>query len=100
MITIHHYLALATLMFICGLLGVLFRKNILFILMSIQLMLNAANLMFVSASHYLQNLDGKIMAFFIVAVATCQAIVGLAMVITIFRKYNTVDSHFFKLLRG
>tara|TARA_B100001964_G_C14067281_1_gene524228 strand:+ start:200 stop:502 length:303 start_codon:yes stop_codon:yes gene_type:complete len=100
MVTIHHYIALAAFMFLCGMLGVLFRKNIIFVLMSLELMLNAVNLLFVSASSHLKHLDGQIMVFFIITVAACEAAVGLAMVIAIFRRYGTINTNFLKLLRG
>ena len=100
MITIEHYIVLASIMFLCGIFGLLYRKNILFILMSIELLLNSVNLIFVSASKHLNNLDGQIMVFFIVTVAACEAAVGLAMVVALFRRYGTVETNFLKLLRG
>ena len=100
MLSIEHYIILAMIMFLCGTLGVLFRRNILFILMSIELMLNAVNLLFVSASKHLENIDGQIMVFFIITVAACEAGVGLAMVIAIFRRYGTIKTDFLRILRG
>ena len=100
MVTIEHYLCLATIMFACGSFGLLFRKNLILVLMSIELMLNAVNLVFVTASTHLGNLDGQIMAFFIITVAACEAAVGLAMVIAIFRRWGTIKMDFFKVLRG
>ena len=100
MVGLDNYLALATIMFLCGAVGVLVRRNLLFILMSIELMLNAVNLVFVSASVHLQNLDGQIMVLFIITVAACEAAVGLAMVIALFRKYGTIKTDFFRALRG
>jgi NADH-quinone oxidoreductase subunit K len=87
-------------MFLCGTLGVLFRRNLLMVLMSIELMLNAVNLVFVSGSRMLGNLDGQVMVFFIITVAACEAGVGLAMVIALFRRYGTVDTNFLRVLRG
>ncbi len=95
-----HYLALAIFVFLCGVIGVLFRRNILFVLMSIELMLNAVNLVFVSASKAVGNLDGQVMVFFIITVAACEAAVGLAMVIALFRKYGTIQTDFLRILRG
>lgn len=97
---IEPYLFLATIMFLIGVLGVVIRRNVLFVLMSIELMLNAANLVFASASQYTGNLDGQIMVLFIITVAACEAAVGLAMVIALFRRYGTVDIDFLRLLRG
>ena len=100
MVPVEHYLILATVMFTCGVVGVLFRRNLLLVLMSIELMLNAVNLVFVSASRMLGNLDGQIMVFFIITVAACEAAVGLAMVIALYRRYGTVDTNFLRMLRG
>jgi NADH-quinone oxidoreductase subunit K len=100
MVSINHYLALATLMFACGTVGLLRRRNLIMVLMAIELMLNAVNLVFVSATQSLGNLDGQIMSFFVITVAACEAGVGLAMVIALFRRYGTVDTNFLRMLRG
>lgn len=100
MVSIDHYLILATVMFLCGIVGVLFRRNLIFILMSIELMLNAVNLVFVSASVKSSNLDGQIMTLFVITVAACEAAVGLAMIIALFRRYGTIKTDFFRVLRG
>lgn len=97
---IQYYFCLAIIMFICGACGVLFRRNIIFVLMGIELMLNAVNLVFVSGSTYLKNLDGQIMVFFIITVAACEAAVGLAMVVALFRRYGTISTDFYRILRG
>lgn len=100
MVPMEHYLILALLLFTLGVAGVIFRRNIIFILMSIELMLNAVNLVFVTASRHLGNLDGQVMVFFIITVAACEAAVGLAMVIAIFRRYGTIKTDFLRTLRG
>lgn len=100
MVPLEHYLVLATIMFLCGLVGVLVRRNLLFILMSIELMFNAVNLVFVAASTHLNNLDGQVMVFFIITVAACEAAVGLAMVIALFRRYGSINVDFLRALRG
>ena len=100
MVPVEHFFILATVMFACGVVGVLFRRNLIMVLMSIELMLNSVNLIFVAASRTLGNLDGQVMVFFIVTVAACEAAVGLAMVIALFRKYGTVDTNFLRMLRG
>lgn len=100
LVPFEHYLILASFLFLCGATGVFVRKNIIFMLMSIELMLNAVNLVFVTASRHLNNLDGQIMVFFIVTVAACEAAIGLAMVIAIFRKYGTIKTEFLRVLRG
>ena len=98
--TAEHYYCLALLMFLCGTIGLLVRKNIIIVLMSIELMLNSVNLVFVAAARDFNNLDGQVMVFFVVTIAACEAAVGLAMVIALFRKYGTIDSEFYRLLRG
>jgi NADH-quinone oxidoreductase subunit K len=100
MVPVDHYMILATFIFLCGVIGVLFRRNLIMVLMSIELMLNSVNLVFVAASKTLQNLDGQIMVFFIITVAACEAAVGLAMVIALYRKYGTIDTNFLRTLRG
>ena len=88
------------LLFLIGFLGVIFRKNIIFIMLSIEIMLNAANLAFISASHLTKTIDGQVIMFFVIALAACEAGVGLALVITLFRKQNTVEVDELKTLRG
>jgi NADH-quinone oxidoreductase subunit K len=100
MVPTEYYFALAAIIFLCGVLGVLIRKNLIMVLMSVELMLNSANLVFVAASRHVGNLDGQIMTFFVMTVAACEAAVGLAMVIAIFRRYGTIDTSFLRILRG
>jgi NADH-quinone oxidoreductase subunit K len=95
-----HYLVLAALLFIIGMAGVLLRKNVLVLLMSIELMLNSVNLTFISFSKYLGNLDGHIMVFFVMTIAAAEAAVGLALVVTIFKRFNEVNIRFFEHLKG
>ncbi len=90
MITLHECLLLSTLLFVIGLAGVVIRRNVLVVFMSIELMLNATNLLFVAFSREQGVLDGQIAAFFIIAVAAAEAAVGLAIVIAIFRNRGTV----------
>jgi len=99
-LSIHYFIVLALIVFVCGAVGVLVRRNILFVLMSLELMLNGVNILFVSASSHVGNLDGQIMSFFIITVAACEASVALAMVIGLYRKYGTVKTEFLKFLRG
>ena len=100
MIGLEHYLLLAMILFLCGAIGLIFRRNLIFTLMSIELMLNAVNLLFVSASVHHGDLKGQVMVFFVITVAACEAAVGLAMVIAIFRKYGSVQLDFLRALRG
>lgn len=100
MVPLDHYLILAMILFGIGTLGIILRKNIIMVMMSIEILLNAINLVFVSASTYNNNLDGQVMVFFVITVAACEAAIGLAMVIALFRKYGTIDTQFLRTLRG
>lgn len=79
------YLVLATLLFSIGAAGVLLRRNALVAFMSVELMLNAANLAFVTFARMHGNLDGQIMAFFVMVIAAAEVVVGLAIIVMIFR---------------
>lgn len=85
--------------FVIGLFGVLVRRNILVVLMCIELMLNAANLTFVTYSKQLQNLDGQMAVFFIITVAAAESAVGLGLLIAMFRTLRSVDTDDIQLLR-
>ena len=100
MVPANYFVALAALIFGIGVIGVLFRKNLLLVMMSIELMLNAVNLCFVAVSREVQNLDGQVMVFFVMTVAACEAAVGLAMVIALYRRYGTIKTDFLRVLRG
>ena len=95
-----NYVLLSALLFSIGAIGVLVRRNAIIVFMSVELMLNAANLAFVAFARMNGNLDGQVMVLFIITVAACEAAVGLAMVIALFRKYGTVDTNFLRMLRG
>jgi NADH-quinone oxidoreductase subunit K len=99
-IPLEHYFFLATLVFGIGVVGVLFRRDLIMVLMSIELMLNAVNIIFVAVSQSLNSVDGQIMVFFVMTVAACEAAVGLAMVIAIYRRYGTIKTDFLRILRG
>jgi NADH-quinone oxidoreductase subunit K len=83
---LQHYLAVSMLLFSLGLIGVISRRNILVMYMSLELMLNAANLALVSFSWFNQNLDGQVLVFFIITVAAAEVSVGLALIVALFRK--------------
>jgi len=91
MIPIEYYLALGITLFGIGLYGVMTQKNIIKILMCIEIMLNAVNINFVTYSSYLHNIDGQIFTLFIIAVAAAEVAVGLAIVVKIFRTHGSVD---------
>ena len=97
---LEHYLVVSALLFALGMLGVITRRNLLVVYMSLELMLNSANLALVSFSRFNDNLNGQIMVFFIITVAACEAGVGLAMVIALYRRYGTVETSFLRMLRG
>ncbi len=83
---LEHYLVVSALLFCLGLLGVVQRRNLLVIYMSLELMLNAANLALVAASRFVGNLDGQVMVFFIVTVAAAEVAVGLALIVALYRR--------------
>ncbi|MCH9688833.1 MAG: NADH-quinone oxidoreductase subunit NuoK [Deltaproteobacteria bacterium] len=99
MIPITHFLYLAFGLFVIGMLGVLLRRNVLIVLMSIELMLNAANIALVAFSRLHGNLDGQVLAMFTIAVAAAEAAVGLAIVVSIFRSRTGTDIDDLSLLR-
>ncbi len=86
---LHHYLVVSALLFSLGLLGVVTRRNLLVIYMSLEMMLNAANLALVAFSRYNNRLDGQVMVFFIITVAAAEVAVGLALIVALFRKRQT-----------
>jgi NADH-quinone oxidoreductase subunit K len=84
-----HYLVVSALLFCVGLLGVVVRRNMLVIYMSLELMLNAANLAFVALSRFNNNLEGQVIVFFIITVAAAEVAVGLALMVAVYRKRQT-----------
>lgn len=87
-------------LFLGGLFAVMFRKNIIFMMLGIEVMLNAANLAFVCASKITNTMDGQVVMFFVMAVAACEAAIGLAMLITLYRAKSSVEVDDLRLLRG
>lgn len=88
---LEHYLTVSALLFSLGLLGVIIRRNLLVIYMSLELMLNAANLAFVAMSRFTNNLDGQVIVFFIITVAAAEVAVGLALIVALYRKRQTAQ---------
>jgi NADH-quinone oxidoreductase subunit K len=86
---LEHYLTVSALLFALGLTGVIIRRNLLVIYMSLELMLNAANLAFVAMSRFTNNLNGQVMVFFIITVAAAEVAVGLALIVALYRKRQT-----------
>lgn len=99
-IGISHYLILSAILFALGMIGVLLRKNAIVMLMSIELMLNAVNLSFITFGKYNNNIDGQIMVFFVMTIAAAEAAVGLALIVSIFKRYKEVNIRFFEHLKG
>jgi NADH-quinone oxidoreductase subunit K len=99
MVSSSAYLMLSAVIFVIGVLGVLVRRNILVMFMSIELMLNAVNLAFVALSRQLGNLDGQVVVFLVMAVAAAEAAVGLAIIICIFRRKKSVNVDDFNLMK-
>jgi NADH-quinone oxidoreductase subunit K len=93
-------LGLAGLLFMLGLAGVLARRNVIFILMSIEIMLNAAGLAFVVAGARWHQADGQVMFFFILAMAAAEVSVGLALVLRLYRQWGTLDVDVASSMRG
>jgi NADH-quinone oxidoreductase subunit K len=83
---LEHYLVLSAILFCLGLVGVIVRRNLLIIYMSLELMLNAANLALVAFSRFRNNLDGQVFVFFIITVAAAEVAVGLALIVALYRK--------------
>ena len=85
MIPLGHYLIVSGLLFAIGPAGVFLRKNVITILLSVEIMLNAANINLVAFSHYLESMAGQLVALFVIAIAAGEAVVGLAIIIVVFR---------------
>ncbi len=99
-IPIEHGLLLATVLFALGLVGVLVRRNVIFILMSIEIMLNAAGLAFVVAGARWQQADGQVMFLFILGMAAAEVSVGLALVLQLYHRLKTLDADRANTMRG
>lgn len=100
MIPIEHVLIVSGILFSLGLLGLLLRRNLLLMLLSIELMLNAANLTLIAGSSLHGNVDGQIAAFFVMVVAAAEVAIGLSIAVLLFRKTDSVDTNEIKWLKG
>ncbi|GCF06738.1 NADH-quinone oxidoreductase subunit K 1 [Dictyobacter arantiisoli] len=94
------YLIVSAVIFTIGVIGVLIRRNPLIIFMSIELMLNAVNLSFVALSHFLDSVDGQMFVFLVLTVAAAEVVVGLALIVSIFRTRHNIDVDEMNVLRG
>ncbi len=100
MVPVYYYLGLAVILFTLGALGVLIRRNAIVVFMSIELMLNAANLAFVAYARYWQSMNGQIFVFFIMTVSAAEVAIGLALIVTIFRTKASIDVDQISTLKG
>lgn len=100
MLPLSWYVGLSAILFSIGALGVLIRRNVIIIFMSVELMLNAANLAFVAFARYHQSMNGQVFVFFVMAVAAAEVAVGLALVVAIFRSRQTVNVDDLNSLKG
>ena len=100
-LALSHYLILAAILFAIGVVGIfLNRKNLIVLLMAIELMLVAVNLNFVAFSHYLNDLSGQLFVFFILTVAAAESSIGLAILVVLFRNLSTIDVEKLDSLKG
>jgi NADH-quinone oxidoreductase subunit K len=101
MVSLSHYLVLAAILFAIGVVGIfLNRKNLIVLLMAIELMLLAVNLNFVAFSHYLHDAAGQLFVFFILTVAAAESGIGLAILVVLFRNLSTIDVDDLDSLKG
>ena len=99
MLTLNHFLLLSGVLFAIGTAGVFLRRNLITVLLSVEVMLNAVNLTFVALGRYQGNVDGQIITFFVMTVAAAEAAVGLALVIALFRHRETLSPDAFTALK-
>jgi NADH-quinone oxidoreductase subunit K len=99
MVGLNHFLILSAVLFAIGSAGVFVRRNLITVLLSIEIMLNAVNLTFVAVGRFRGNVDGQIITFFVMTVAAAEAAVGLALVISLFRHRETLNPDAFTSLK-
>jgi NADH-quinone oxidoreductase subunit K len=100
MVSLNYYIILSAILFTIGALGVLIRRNALIIFMSVELMLNAANLAFVAFSSVFQSFSGQLFVFFVIAVAAAEVAVGLGLIVEIFKAKRSIDVDQMSSLKG
>ncbi|MDO8358057.1 MAG: NADH-quinone oxidoreductase subunit NuoK [Nitrospira sp.] len=98
-IPLSYYLVLSGIVFLTGVIGVLLRRNIIIILLSVELMLNATNINFVAFSQYFHDVGGQVFVFFALTVAAAEVAVGLAIIIALYRAKSTINIDEFQLLK-
>ncbi len=99
MVDVGHFFILAILLFSIGMVGVISRRNVFVMYMSIELMLNAVNIALVALSHHHHDLDGQVMAIMIIAIAAAEASIFLALFVMLFKNSRSLDANFFELLK-
>ena len=99
MITLNHYLLLSALLFSIGTVGIFIRRNLITLLLSVEIMLNAVNLSFVAMGRFNGSVEGQIITFFVMTVAAAEAAVGLAIIIALFRHRETLSPDAFTSLK-
>jgi len=99
MVPLNDYLILSAAIFAIGVVGVVIWRNLIVVLMSIELMLNAVNLTFIAFSRFLGSMEGQVIVFFVMAVAAAEAVVGLAIIISVFRHRQSLDPQEMQLLK-
>ncbi|MGH7824347.1 MAG: NADH-quinone oxidoreductase subunit NuoK [Candidatus Binatia bacterium] len=99
MVPLNYYLILSAVIFAIGVIGVIVRRNLIVVLMSIELMLNAVNLTFIAFSRFLGSMDGQVIVFFVMAVAAAEAVIGLGIIISVFRHRQSLDPQEMQLLK-
>ncbi|MFQ5849185.1 MAG: NADH-quinone oxidoreductase subunit NuoK [Candidatus Binatia bacterium] len=99
MAPLNYFLTLGAFVFAIGVIGVIIRRNLIIIMMSIELMLNAVNLTFIALSHSLGSMDGQVIVIFVMTVAAAEAVVGLAIVISLYRQRQSLDPQEMQLLK-
>ena len=99
MVPLSHYLILSAILFVIGVMGVLLRRNVIVVFMSIEIMLNAVNISLIAFDKYYNQHDGQIFSFMVICVAAAEVSVGLAIVISMFRNKPTVNLDEFNLMK-
>ena len=100
MIPLQYSLTLSAILFSLGVVGILIRRNVIVLLMCVEVMLNAVNLSFVALSEHLNSAEGLLYVFFVMTVAAAEAAIGLAIVVSVYRRRNTVYADEIDLLKG
>ncbi len=98
-LTLGHFLTVSAILFVIGMLGVLTRRNVLLIFMSVEMMLNAVNLSLIAFGRYLDSMVGQVFAVFVITIAAAEAAIGLGLILVLARRQDTVDVANVNLMR-